>query len=140
MSAMKKLYLGKYTIGGCKCVTCPDLYYVPGNMLTRVFLQIKKGYGKTIALCKQCHEKEAEMTSFECYNMRVANPKAHLVFYDNFFKIAAGQACWKENMENGAERNLKAFATPAVEAFALLCLENNEQDWLHEAKVLRGAE
>jgi hypothetical protein len=47
---------------------------------------------KKTALCKQCHEKEAEMTSFECYNMRVANPKAYLVFYDNFLKIAAGQA------------------------------------------------
>jgi hypothetical protein len=45
-----------------------------------------------------------------------------------------------ENMEDGAEGNLEAFATPAVEAFALLCLENNEQDWLHEAKVLQGAE
>jgi hypothetical protein len=76
------------------------------------------------------------MTSFECYNMRVANPKAYLLFYDNFLKIAAGQACWKENMEHGAEGNLEAFATPAVEAFVLLYLENNKQDWLHEAKVL----
>jgi hypothetical protein len=42
-------------------------------------------------------------------------------------------------MEDGAEGNLEAFATLAVEGFALLCLENNEQDWLHEAKVLRGA-
>jgi hypothetical protein len=75
-------------------------------MLTSVFLQIKKRFSKTTALCKQCHEKEA--------NMRVANPKAYLVFYDNFLKIAAGQA--------------------------LLCLENNEQDWLQEAKILRGAE
>jgi hypothetical protein len=81
------------------------------------------------------------MTSFECYNMRVANPEAYLVvFYDNFLKIAAGQACWKENMEDGAEGNLEAFTTPAVEAFALLCLEINEQDWLHEAKVLRWTE
>jgi hypothetical protein len=80
------------------------------------------------------------MTSFECYNMRVANPKAYLLLYDNFLKIAAGQACWKENMEDGAEGNLEAFATSVVKAFALLCLENNEQDWLHEAKVLRGAE
>jgi hypothetical protein len=38
-------------------------------------------------------------------------------------------------MEDGAEGNLEAFATPAVEAFALLCLENNKQDWLHEKKV-----
>jgi hypothetical protein len=76
------------------------------------------------------------MMSFKCYNMRVANPKAYFVFYDNFSKIAAGQACWKENMEDGAEGNLEAFATPVVEAFALLCLENNKQDWLHEAKVL----
>ena len=80
------------------------------------------------------------MTSFECYNMRVANPKASFVFYDNFLKIVAGQTCWKENMEDGVEKHLEAFATPAVEAFALLCLENNEQDWLHEAKALRGAE
>jgi hypothetical protein len=37
--------------------------------------------------------------------------------------------------------NLEGFATPApLEAFAILCLENNEQDWLHEAKVLRGEE
>jgi hypothetical protein len=73
--------------------------------------------------------------------MRVVNPKAYLVFYDNFLKIAAGQqACWKENMEDGAEGNLQAFATPAVEAFELLCLKNNKQDWLHEAKVLQGAE
>jgi hypothetical protein len=43
-------------------------------------------------------------------------------------------------LEDGAEGHLEAFATPAVEAFLLLCLENNEQDWLHEAKVLRGAE
>jgi hypothetical protein len=43
-------------------------------------------------------------------------------------------------MEDGAEANLGAFATPAVEAFALLCLENNKQDWLHKAKVLQGAE
>jgi hypothetical protein len=43
-------------------------------------------------------------------------------------------------MKDGAEGNLEAFPTPAVEAFVLLCLENNEQDWLHKAKVLRGAE
>ena len=43
-------------------------------------------------------------------------------------------------MEDGAEGNLEVFATPAVKPFALLCLENKEQDWLHEAKVLRGAE
>jgi hypothetical protein len=43
-------------------------------------------------------------------------------------------------MEDGVGGSLEAFVTPAVEAFALLCLENNEQDWLHEAKVLRGAE
>jgi hypothetical protein len=61
-------------------------------------------------------------------------------FHDNFLKTAAGQTCWKENLEDGAEGHLEAFATPAVEAFALLCLENNEQDWLGEAKVLRGAE
>jgi hypothetical protein len=84
--------------------------------------------------------KELEMTSFECYNMRVANPRAYCVFYDNFFKISAGQTCWKENMEDGAEGHLQALATPVVEAFALLCLENKEPDWLHEAKVLRGAE
>ncbi len=29
---------------------------------------------------------------------------------------------------------MAAFATPAVEAFTLLYLENNEEDWLHEAK------
>jgi hypothetical protein len=46
------------------------------------------------------------MTSFECYNMRVANPKASLVFYDNFLKIAAGQTCWKKNMEDGVEGHL----------------------------------
>jgi hypothetical protein len=45
--------------------------------------------------------------------MRVANPKAYLIFYDDFLKIAAGQACWKENMEDCAEGNLEAFATPA---------------------------
>jgi hypothetical protein len=72
--------------------------------------------------------------------MRVANPKAYFVFDDNFLKIAAGQTCWKENVEDGVEGHSEAFGTPAVEAFALLCLENNEQDWLHEAKVLRGAE
>jgi hypothetical protein len=80
------------------------------------------------------------MTNFECYNMRVANPKAYFVFYDNFLEIAAGQTCWKENMEDDVEGYLEAFVTPVVGAFALLCLENNEQDWLHEAKVLRGAE
>jgi hypothetical protein len=80
------------------------------------------------------------MTSFECYNMRVANLKAYFVFYDDFLNIAAGQTCWKENMEDGAEGNLEAFATPAVKAFAFLCLENNKQDWLHEAKVPRGEE
>jgi hypothetical protein len=78
------------------------------------------------------------MTDFECYNMRVANPKAYFVFYDNFLKIAAGQTCWKENMEDGAEGYLEAFVTPAVEAFTLLCLETNKQDWLHEAKALQG--
>jgi hypothetical protein len=80
------------------------------------------------------------MTCFECYNMRVANPKASFIFYDNFLKIVAGQTCWKENIEEGVEGHLEPFAAPAVEAFALLCLENNEQDWLHEAKALRGAE
>jgi hypothetical protein len=81
------------------------------------------------------------MTSFECFNMRVKNPKAYLVFYDRFLKIAAGQTYWKENMEDRADGDLDGgFATPAVEAFALLCLENNEQDWLHEAKVTRGNE
>jgi hypothetical protein len=92
-------------------------------------------------MCKQCHKKEAEMTSFKCYNMRMANPKAYFVFYDNFLKIAEGQTCWKADLEDGAEGYLEVFATPgAVEAFALLCLENNEQDWLHEAKVVCGAE
>jgi hypothetical protein len=28
--------------------------------------------------------------------MREANPKAYLIFYDNFLKIAAGQVCWKK--------------------------------------------
>jgi hypothetical protein len=42
-------------------------------------------------------------------------------------------------MEDGADGGMEAFATPAgVEAFASLCLENNEQDWLHEAKVIIG--
>jgi hypothetical protein len=95
------------------------LYYVPG-----VFLRINKLCAKKTALCKQCHEKEAEMTSFECYNMRVANPRASFVFYDNFLKIA-----------DGAEGNLEAFATSAVEAFTLLCLENNKQDWLHHLQT-----
>jgi hypothetical protein len=36
------------------------------------------------------------------------------------------------------EGHLEAFVTAAVEAFALLCLENNKQDWLHEAKILQG--
>jgi hypothetical protein len=94
----------------------------------------------TTALSKQCHEKGAEMTSFECFNMRVKNPKAYLVFYDHFLKIAVGQTSWKENMEDRANGDLESFATPAVEAFALLCLENNEQDWLHEAKIIRGNE
>jgi hypothetical protein len=49
--------------------------------------------------------------------MRVANLKAYFVFYDNFLKIAAGQTCWKENMEDGEEGNLEAFGAPAVEAF-----------------------
>jgi hypothetical protein len=44
--------------------------------------------------------------------------EAYFVFYDNFFEIVAGQTCWKENMEDGVEGNLEAFATPAVEAFA----------------------
>jgi hypothetical protein len=57
------------------------------------------------------------MTSFACYNMRVANLKAYFVFYDNFLKIAAGQTCWKENMEDGEEGHLEAFGAPAVEAF-----------------------
>jgi hypothetical protein len=43
-------------------------------------------------------------------------------------------------MEDRANGDLESFATPAVEAFALLCLENNEQDWLHEAKIIRGNE
>jgi hypothetical protein len=70
------------------------------------------------------------MTSFECYNMRVANPKAYLVFSDNFLKIAAGQACWKENMEDGAEENLEAFTTSAVEAFAF-CQRGPKVGGLH---------
>ena len=40
------------------------------------------------------------MTSFECFNMRVKNPKAYIVFYEYFLKIAAGQTYWKENMED----------------------------------------
>ncbi len=75
------------------------------------------------------------MTIFQCYNMRVANLKEYFVFYENFLKIAGGQTCWKENMGDGVEGHLEVFATPAVEVFALLCLENNKQDWLHEAKV-----
>jgi hypothetical protein len=47
-------------------------------------------------------------------------------------KAAAGQTCWKENLEDGANGNLEA----AVEAFALLCLENNIQHLLHEAVVI----
>jgi hypothetical protein len=61
----------------------------------------------------------------------VDNPEACFIFCHNFLKIATGQTCWKENLEDGAGGNLDQFATPAVEAFALLCLENNEQDWLY---------
>jgi hypothetical protein len=43
-------------------------------------------------------------------------------------------------LEDGAKGNLEAFATPAVKTFALLCLDNNEQDWLHDAKILSGTE
>jgi hypothetical protein len=56
------------------------------------------------------------MTSFECYNMRVANPKAYFIFCDNFLKIEAGQTSWKDNLEDGVEGHFKAFAAPAVEA------------------------
>jgi hypothetical protein len=94
----------------------------------------------TKALSKQCTEKGAEMPSYACFSMRVKNPKAYLLFYEHFLKIAAGQTNWKENIENRAEGNRDPFTTAAVEAFALLCLENNEQDWLHEAKIVRGNE
>ena len=106
--------------------------------LTVVFLRIKICVRE--ALCKYCTDKDAEMPSFECFNMRVKNPKAYIIFYEHFLKIAAGQTYWKENIENRADGTLEGFATPAVEAFALLCLENNEQDWLHEAKIVRGGE
>jgi hypothetical protein len=38
MSAMKKLYLGKYTIGGCKCVTCPRFVLCPRKYAKRCLL------------------------------------------------------------------------------------------------------
>ena len=62
------------------------------------------------------------------------------MFYEHFLKIAAGQTYWKENIEDRADGNIEAFTTPDMEVFALLCLENNKQDWLHEAKVVRGNE
>jgi hypothetical protein len=70
--------------------------------------------------------------------MRVKHPKPYFICYGHFLKVAAGQTCWKDNLEDGANGDLEAFATLTVEAFALLCLENNKQDWLHEAKVIRA--
>jgi hypothetical protein len=38
MSAIKKLYLGKYTIGGCKCVTCSRFALCPRKYANRCLL------------------------------------------------------------------------------------------------------
>jgi hypothetical protein len=60
--------------------------------------------------------------------------------YKNCLKIAAGLACWKEDLEEVRrvdDGTLEPFATTAMEAVALLCLENNQQDWLQEAKILQ---
>jgi hypothetical protein len=38
MSAMKKLYLGTYTIGGCKCVTCSRFVLCPRKYASRCLL------------------------------------------------------------------------------------------------------
>jgi hypothetical protein len=38
MSAMKTLYLGKYTIGGCKCVTCSRFVLCPRKYANRCLL------------------------------------------------------------------------------------------------------
>jgi hypothetical protein len=46
--------------------------------------------------------------------MRVANLKAYFVFYDNVLQITAGQTCWKEDLEDGAEGHFETFATPAL--------------------------
>jgi hypothetical protein len=38
MSVMKKLYLGKYTIGGCKCVSCSRFVLCPRKYANRCLL------------------------------------------------------------------------------------------------------
>jgi hypothetical protein len=112
---------------------------VPRELLTtNAFLRTKNG--TTTALCKQSTEKGALMPSFACFSMRIKNPKSYFIFYEHFLKIAAGQTNWKENIDNRANGNREPFTTAAVEAFTLLCLENNEQDWLHEAKIIKGKE
>jgi hypothetical protein len=80
------------------------------------------------------------MTSFECYNMRVANPEAYFVFYDNFLKIVAGQTCCKENMEDGAEGKLGEVCNTSGGTICITVLGDTKQDWLREGKVLGWAE
>jgi hypothetical protein len=43
---------------------------------------------------------------------------------------------WKENLADEADGNLEPFATLAMEALALMCLEKNDKlDWLHEQRL-----
>jgi hypothetical protein len=84
-------------------------------------------------LCNTCVDKKAILPSLEAFEMGIQIPSVNFVFYDFFFKSAAGDARWKDACWEAKSMEDRLGSVQA-EAFAMLNLKNNYFAWLFEAK------
>ena len=84
-----------------------------------------------------CADKELVMPSVEMFLQRHKNPKSYMVFYEYFLKFVLGQTEWMKILGD-LFVDATMFATPSNEAFTLLCIENEEVEWLQMAKKKHG--